>query len=85
MVFKDFGIRRGLVMKRIYGLVETRELEGYLFKMYDEMDGFLVEVWLDDELINEEVVSCYRINCSLTDEELMALVETNRHDKGFQS
>ena len=61
-------------MKRIYGLVETRELNGYLFKMFDELGGFLVEVWKDGELVTEEVLSCCRINCSLTDEELMALV-----------
>ena len=70
---------------RKFGLVETRELNGYLFKMFDELGGYLVEVWKDGELITEDVLPCMRINCSLTDDELMALVETNRNDKGFQS
>ena len=61
-------------MKRIYGLVETRELNGYLFKIFDECDGYFVEVWRDGEKVNEDFAPCYRINCVLTDEELMAVV-----------
>lgn len=59
---------------RKFGLVETRTLDGYTFKMFDEMDGFLVEVWKDGELINEEIVTCRTINCVLTDTELLALL-----------
>jgi hypothetical protein len=64
-----------------YGLVETRELNGYLFKMYDEIDGYLVEVWLEGEKVTEDVLPCYRINCRLTDDELMALVGSDRSEK----
>ena len=59
---------------RRFGLVETRELEGYLFKMFDELGGFLVEVWKDGQFVTEEVLSCCRINCTLTDDELLTLV-----------
>lgn len=59
---------------RKFGLVETRTLNEYTFKMFDEIDGYLVEVWLGDELINEEILPCMRINCILTDDELMACV-----------
>lgn len=72
-------------MKMEFGLVETRELNGYLFKMYDAEWGYFVEVWRDGEKVTEEYLECLRINCTLTDDELMTLVETNRHDRDFYS
>ena len=70
-------------MEREFGSVETRNLNGYTFKVFDEERGYFVEVWKNGEKISEDYIPCLRINCVLTDDELMALVEPNRHNKGF--
>lgn len=60
---------------RKFGLVETRELSGYEFKMFDEYGGYWVEVWKDGEIVTEGYASCEdRINCIPTDEDLLALL-----------
>ena len=61
-------------MEREFGLVETRDLHGYTFKIFDECEGYFVEVWRNGEKVNEDFVPCLRINCRLTDDELMTLV-----------
>ena len=38
-------------MEREFGSVETRNLNGYTFKVFDEEGGYFVEVWKNDEKI----------------------------------
>ena len=64
--------QEGLLMEA--GLIETRDLNGYLFKVYDADWGYYVEVWRDGVKLNARFVLCIRINCILTDDELMAVV-----------
>ena len=56
-------------------LLETRYLNGYTFKLFDEDEyGFVVEVWKDDEKLGTEYVTCRGANCEPSDEDLLNLL-----------
>ena len=59
----------------IAGLLEERELNGYLFKIYDEQWGYCVEIWENDKKIGAEFWTCPEPNCEPADDDLMELVE----------
>jgi len=56
------------------GLLEERELGGYLFQIYDADWAFLVIMLEDDEEIGREFATCWGADCKLTDDELLDLL-----------
>jgi hypothetical protein len=58
-----------------YGFLEERKVKNYMFRLYDEDRGFLVEIWKGGKKLGAEFWTCPEPNCEPTDDDLMKLVE----------